>query len=165
MAKTDLTAQRLRELLHYDPATGVFTWLSNRGRTAKRGQQAGNVNKTLGYLMLMIDQRNYYGHRLAFLYVNGAFPAGQIDHLDGNRANNCFPNLRDVPQHINLQNRRSAQSNSKSGVLGVVQRGDRFSAQTTHHRKSIPLGVFDTREEAYQAFLEKKRELHLGNTL
>jgi hypothetical protein len=163
--KSNLTAERLREVLHYDPETGFFTWLCNRGRAAKSGQMAGNISKSLGYRMVMIDQCNHYGHRLAYLYMTGALPLWQIDHIDGDRTNNRFANLRDVPQGINLQNRRAAQPNNKLGLLGVVQRGNRFSAQITLNRKSIPLGVFDTPKEAHEAYLKKKREIHHGNTL
>lgn len=120
--KPELTAQRLRELLHYDPETGVFTWLADRlsvsGRlNAKAGDRAGYIGRS-GYLQMSIDGCRCYGHRLAFLYMNGEWPATGVDHLDRNPSNNSWGNLRAVSQSENLRNRGPNKGNT-SGRVGV----------------------------------------------
>lgn len=100
-----LTLDRLKELLHYDPETGVFTWLSNRG-SAKVGETAGR--KTDYYVQIKINRRSYMAHRLAWFYMQGTWPKDQIDHKDLNKANNVFSK----PWELTF---RSAQHNWHQG--------------------------------------------------
>jgi len=160
-----LTAERLRELLHYDPETGVFTWLVDRRPTIKAGDVAGCKNG-IGYIVIKIDAVLYAAHRLAWLMMEQSWPTRNIDHINGIRNDNRWGNLRDAAQRINIQNRRSANANNKLGVLGVYKsrRGEQFEASIYSGRKII-LGLFDTPEEAHQAYLEAKRKLHEGCTI
>lgn len=160
----ELTAERLRELLHYDPETGVFTRAVRTSNRTHVGDIAGTCN-TLGYRSICIDSRYFAEHRLAWLYVTGRWPVDDIDHLDGNRANNAFRNLRDVPRATNLQNQRRASRNSKTGFLGVIAYGEKFRATISLNRTHRFLGTFDTPEEAHQAYLKAKRAIHDGCTL
>lgn len=164
MAKADLTAQRLRELLHYDPETGVFTW-----RVACRGTAAGDVAGCVidgGYIRITIDKRFHRSHRLAWLYMTGTWPANDIDHIDGNPSNNALANLRDVTRSVNLQNRRAAMGhNTTSGVLGVSSKRNKWRARIKVDGRHVSLGHFDTIEEAQAAYLEAKRAHHPGNML
>ena len=105
MATQILTVERLRELLHYDSDTGVFTWRVYRSPGAKKGDVAGCVNEG-GYIATQVDRKHYLSHRLAWLYVYGAWPIDEIDHKDGNPANNHIANLRDVTRLTNSQNLR-----------------------------------------------------------
>lgn len=163
MSKADLTAERLRELLHYDPETGVFTWKTKPGRRIRLGAQAGSAAQ--GYLEIGVCGGRYRAHRLAWLYVYGVWPKHDIDHIDGNRANNAIANLRDVTRAVNIQNMRRPKPGNKSGYLGVAPCSSRWSAQVHVAGKKRHLGVFDTPELAHAAYVEAKRRLHEGCTL
>lgn len=159
MAKTDLTAQRLRELLHYDPDTGVFTWLDDRGR-GLRGKPAGIVHPIYGYLRIEVFSVAYAAHRLAWLYMTGDWPKSYVDHIDRTKLNNRFRNLRLVTRSENAQNIDSVRSDNILGVRGVTLRGSKFMARITVDGKSTCIGTFCTLEEAKSAYQNAKRRLH-----
>ncbi|WP_421883281.1 HNH endonuclease signature motif containing protein [Methylibium sp.] len=154
MATTDLTAQRLRELLHYDPETGAIY------------KRVGHLT-THGYQRVYVDGRPYQLHRLAWMLVHGAWPTDHIDHLNGDRSDNRLSNLRDVPKVTNQQNERRARKNSRSGLLGASwsKAMKRWTARIHHDGKHHFLGYFDTAEEAHSAYLSAKRKHHAGCTL
>lgn len=161
---TELTATRLRELFHYGPFTGAFTRLQSRG-SAAAGPVRGIVHPQ-GYLRFNVDGKIYFAHRLAWLYVHGVWPAGHVDHINGDPADNRIINLREVTRSMNQQNQRRARADSSTGFLGVRNyRGGRFKADIWTDGKTKHLGVFDTAEEAHQAYLQAKRELHPGCTI
>jgi len=112
----ELTQKRLKELLHYSPETGVFTWLVNRKGTASAGVIAGYLNKK-GYIRISVDGERYLAHRLAWLYMTGEWPI-QTDHDKGNRADNRFSTLCSVNSETNNKNRK-IPSNNTSNVIGV----------------------------------------------
>lgn len=112
-----LTQQRLKELLAYDPETGVFTRISNSRRTDLCGKSAGCLNPN-GYTDISVDGRKYKGHRLAWLYVYGKWPPQMLDHKNLNKSDNRIENLREASRAQNEQNKRP-RSNSSSGVTGV----------------------------------------------
>jgi len=156
-----VTSQRLKELLHYDSTSGIFTWLVKRGRQAA-GSEAGCLNKVWGYYYIGIDGEIYRRNRLAWLYVYGAWPVHEIDHIDGVTTNDAIANLRDVTRSQNMQNRR-AGSNSRSGILGVSpDRHGKWIAQIkATNAKTRHLRTFDTPQEAQSAYLEAKRIFHI----
>jgi hypothetical protein len=160
-----LTAERLRELLSYDPETGVFAWkVSRRG---VRPGQTGNVRPD-GYLRIGIDGVNHLANRLAWLYVTGAWPEYGVDHRDGDHGNNRFLNLRDVSQQINVQNVGAAtKANKSSGLLGVSYhaRDGLWRARIYVDGKERCLGYFKTPEPAHEAYLVAKRARHAGCTI
>lgn len=166
-----LTAERLRELLHYDPDTGVFTRLvasmagATRNRAVARvGDIAGGADLK-GYVLINVDGRKYRAHRLAWLYVHGVWPPCNIDHRNGNCGDNHIKNLRAVTQGQNMQNRRRASKNNGCGFLGVSAEGGRFRASIKAAGKKKHLGYFDTPELAHAAYLEAKARLHPFQTL
>lgn len=165
MRRQNLTAERLRELLQYDPETGVFSWRAPR-RGVRPGR-TGNVRPD-GYMRIGVDGINYLAHRLAWLYVTGSWPSTEVDHRDGNPSNNQFANLRDVSQQTNIENMRAAtKGNRTSGLLGVSyhRRDSLWRARIRINGKDHTIGYFKTPEAAHAAYLEVKRQRHAGCTI
>ena len=155
----------LIDALHYCQETGTFTWKSTKSRNTKIGSVAGALKN--GYVRISIENKLYYAHRLAFLYVAGKFPDQQIDHIDGNRANNSFKNLRDVSSKVNNQNVRVARSNNASGLLGASwnKSSNKFESSVRIDGKKHHIGTFDDATEAHLAYVSKKRSVHAGCTI
>ena len=146
-----ITQARLKELLHYDPLTGIFTNKVRRGTKGRVGGNPGTMNNS-GYLAATIDGWPYLIHRLAYLYMEGSFPADQIDHIDRNKLNNIWENLRPATATINGRNRPMNENNT-SGFNGVhwLVRDRKWRAQTKVNYKTVYLGTFCTRREAIKA--------------
>lgn len=165
MARADLTVTRLRDLLDYNPDTGVFTWRRRPNRNGERlaGSVAGTLHAS-GYRKIGLDGRVYWAHRLAWFYIHAQWPADTIDHRDGDRGNNAYANLRDVSHAVNLQNRHDSRC-SRSGFLGVTAKRNRWRATLRVGGVTHRLGTFATPEQAHEAYLAAKRRLHPGHTL
>jgi hypothetical protein len=154
---------RFAELLSYDPETGEFRWKVDRRRGLK-GSLAGTTNSD-GYIQIMIDYKRYRAHRLAWLFTTGEWPSHDVDHIDGNAANNRIANLRIATRAENNQNLKKARSSNKLGLLGVVAHQGRFMASIKVNGKSRCLGYFDDPQSAHAAYLAAKREIHPFNTI
>lgn len=156
-----LTQKKLKELLHYDAASGVFTWKVFRGGGAPQvGERAGS-NTDLGYCHIAIFRQHYAAHRLAWFYVTGRWPKDEIDHKNGVRDDNRFCNLRESNRFSNMQNQCKAhRSNKSTGVLGAYKWGKKYLAKINARKKVHYLGLFETAELANQAYMKAKRELH-----
>ena len=156
-----VTAERLRELLDYDAETGLFRWRVHRARGAKPGMVAGKPHRK-GYTQIKVDGRLYYAHRLAWLHTFGRWPALEIDHINGSKADNRLANLREVTRAQNSWNlQRAPRSNRTTGVLGVCvvpSRTKRFVAQIAQHGKLRNLGRFTTVDAASAAYQSAKAE-------
>jgi len=153
-----LTKEMLQQMLHYNEDTGHFTWLVTSNRK-KAGERAGTPVPH-GYRKIQVYGKIYYEHRLAWLYVHGAFPEEVVDHIDGNGTNNKIANLRSVSRSENMRNQSKPQKSSKLGILGVSQtKNGKFKAQIMNE-KVINLGAFDTAEAASEAYVNAKRKLH-----
>ena len=157
----ELTQDRLRELLHYDPLSGVFTHRVTRGGRAQVGTVAGS-RVTSGHVQIKVDRRGYLAHRLAFLYMTGEWPAAEVDHINRVRDDNRWDNLRPATHAQNMVNKQFPCNST--GFRGVVRFGKRFGAAIyvgcDGKKKRIHLGMFATAEEAHQAYLTAARELH-----
>lgn len=161
----ELTADRLQQAIEYDPETGIFRW---RLRTARRvivGSIAGDIAN--GYRRISLDGKKHWAARLAWLYVHGVYPKGQIDHIDGDPLNNRIHNLRDVSHAVNQQNQKRPHRQNKVGMLGVVcdRRSGKFLAKICLNGKTKFLGSYASAIEAHQAYLSAKRNLHEGCTI
>lgn len=159
-----ITAEFVRELFHYDPETGVFTRrVTRQGMHGKAGNIAG-TRKPNGYVSISILGANYRAHRLAWLYVHGTWPAGQIDHINRVRSDNRIANLRSVACAENIQN-RDRQGNNASGFKGVFRaKGNRrWTAQITANGVQMHLGTYETAEAAHAAYCAAAARLHTHN--
>lgn len=160
-----LTQEELKKRLHYDPVSGVFTRLTKTNNV----QKMGTIDEK-GRLHIGVKYNIYRAHRLAWLYVHGEWPKGDVDHIDGNPLNNAIANLRDVSRSVNMQNQRRARADSKTGLLGVYRRTDNRTkpyraAIVPKNGKRVNLGNFASAEAAHAAYLAAKRQLHEGCTL
>jgi len=165
MATTDITAERLRELLHYDPETGIFTWRIDAARCRRKGSIAGANADSGRYSSITIRRTIFKAHRLAWLYVHGSLPVGMIDHINGIKSDNRIANLRDVSFITNMENQRAAHSNNKLGIMGVTLFRGRYSAHIRTNKVLRFLGSFPTPELAHAAYIAAKREKHAGCTI
>ena len=160
-----LTQKRLKELVQYNPDTGVFICTEfHRGPKRLIGKEAGNRHCG-GYIEMRLDGTAYLAHRLAWLYITGEWPKEEIDHKNGDRADNRFNNLRAVTKSVNMQNRKRADRDNRTGFLGVTKHGPSYRAQIQANGKSHKLGVYPTPEEAHAAYLKAKRKMHDGCTI
>lgn len=159
-----LTQERLKEFFNYNLEDGLFTRLKYAGNSAK-GTVVGTHHAD-GYLSMEIDKKGYLLHRLAWLYIHGELPIIQIDHIDGNRANNKLSNLREATTFENAQNRKTPSNNS-SGYLGVYFKvtQNKWCAKIDVNNRRHYLGMFDSALEASVAYVEAKLRLHTFNPI
>lgn len=161
-----IIVQQLRQEVSYDPATGGFRWLKRlNGR--RFDKPVGCLRKNDGYLQFRVLGSPHLSHRLAWLYVHGTWPQGEIDHINGRRDDNRIANLRDVEKIVNRQNLRRPRKDNKLSVQGVYrhQRNGNFVARIGVDGVKRHLGCFDSEGDAAAAYVAAKRQLHEGCTL
>jgi hypothetical protein len=162
----ELTQDVLRESLQYDQATGEFVWLKANPRAHINAGRVAGFRTPRGYVQIMLWSKRYYAHRLAWLYMTGRWPSKLVDHINGCRDDNRWANLREATYRVNQENKRRANKNNLSGLLGVITHSPiRFSARIKAAGKNIHLGSFSSAHEAHAAYVAAKRRLHEGNTL
>ena len=147
-----LTVERVRQVISYDPETGICWWLITAGK-ARKGAIAGSLRNNDGYIGIGIDGVGYLAHRLIYFWMTGEWPAAEIDHHDLNRQNNKWDNLRPA---TSLQNKANSPvyKNNKCGVKGVHwhAKSRKWRAMIRREYKSIHLGLFETVAEAHRAY-------------
>ena len=151
MAASNLTADRLREILHYDPATGVFYWLKQIKHNLPIGSKAGTARGN--YLHIGIDQKRYYAHRLAWFYMYGEWPKQNIDHINRVGVDNRIANLRDVSQSVNCRN---SERQNLYGHGVTKNKGHTWHAKIAIGNAQVFLGNYVTSQAAETAFLTAK---------
>lgn len=154
-----LTQEQLKQILHYDPETGVFRWkLVMANNRNKIWGIAGSINQ--GYVRIRLKNKTYECHRLAFLYVTGFWPENDVDHIDGCRSNNKWENLRQATRKQNCENIKLRKNNT-SGYRGVVwhKATGKWSAMVRHNKKAIWLGLYEDVKEAAIVAAAKRSEL------
>lgn len=151
---------RLKDVLSYDCNTGIFTWvIPPKGHPRLFGRAAGCIST--GYSLIKIDNQKYKSHRLAWLYFYGEEPAGDIDHINGNRLDNSISNLRIATNPQNQANR--SRNKNKSLPKGVRKIGyGMFQARISFNRKQISLGAYKTVEDAEAAYFSASKKYY-GN--
>ncbi len=153
-----ITKYELEIYFRYCCESGLFIRNIGRGKT-KKGDIAGYTRKD-GRVMLHINHKLYQASRMAWLYVYGYIPELEIDHINGNPSDNRIDNLRIATHLQNQQNRRSPSIKNKLKVLGVSRSGKKYRASISIFGKYKHLGQFDTIEQAHNAYLIAKRNLH-----
>lgn len=150
----------LKKLVSYDPDTGVFVRTSGPNPFFI-GKPAGSLT-SFGHVAMWVGGNRYYAHRLAFAFMTGSWPSGQIDHIDGNPSNNKWNNLRDGTVSMNQHNKRAPYKNNASGYLGVfpVKKTSKYRACINFSGGKKHLGTFDSALEAHEAYLAAKRAYH-----
>lgn len=148
-----ITAERVREVLGYDPDTGRF---ASAGTVWRRKDR-----QTRAYLKIRVDGKQYLAHRLAWLFVHGRWPMPEIDHINGDGLDNRLCNLREATRAQNSTN-ALAQKSNQIGLRGVHFHpgAKRYRAQICKKNKTKHLGYFDTPEEAHAAYIAAAKILH-----
>lgn len=147
-----LTQERLKELLHYCPETGLFIWLCNTGAKNVEGTIAGSPNSH-GHRQISIYHKRHFAHRLAFLFMNGELPSEFVDHINGNPDDNRWTNLRAASATQNQRNSK-LRSDSSSGLKGTHwhEKAKKWNAKIRLNKKTISLGSYESPLEAHTAY-------------
>ena len=140
----------IKALFDYDPVSGVLSWKLKSRKPYAIGKPAGGKGAG-GYLDIAIEDHKYRAHRIIWKWMTGEDPLS-IDHIDGNRTNNAWHNLRSVEHHVNLKNSKLSKSNT-SGAVGVWwnEAQGKWNSYITYRGRRKHLGSFDTFEEAVAA--------------
>lgn len=164
-----ITQEQLKDYVHYDPETGIFTRLHDAGKNQfgsefarwKAGDVMGTTTKRRGNVRINMYGRIWEAHRLAWLYQYGEWPTKTIDHINGNPGDNRICNLRDVSQMENSRNQKR-HSRNKTGINGVHVNKctGRLTVQFRINGKSTHIGLYDTIFDA--ACARKSAELKHG---
>lgn len=160
----NLTIERLRQLLHYEPATGVFTWLQRPNSRVQPGSQAGTARSD-GYLQIGVDGGTYQAHRLAWMYVHGVWPDQTVDHANHQRADNRIANLRLADHFEQAQNISGPMARNKSGLLGASWHKSGMWRCRLVARGQVHQSYHRTAQEAHAAYMHLKSRLHPFSSL
>jgi hypothetical protein len=146
----------LDRIFAYDPDTGAITRRAN-------GMRADRVYSGMrGYAVVSVSGKNFRAHRLAWLLMTGKQPPAAIDHVNRVRSDNRWANLRESTPLLNQQNRRDVSN--KHGHPGVAwfPQNKKFGARIRLNGKRLYVGMFDTIEEAADAYQQARRAMFKG---
>lgn len=154
---SDLSQESLKKVIRYEPETGLFYRISKRGTE----KLTGTYDHSTGYIRIKVYKKLYAAHRLAFLYMNGAFPPADTDHINRVRSDNRFLNLRECSHAQNSYNRSMSKRN-KTGYRGVsrVPNSTKFRVCLAVEGKINYLGLYDDAEEASLVYDKKAKEVY-----
>jgi hypothetical protein len=155
----NLTQQQVMAQVEYDPMTGIVTYKRSTLRI-KPGMLATRTDAA-GYVTVQLAEAQVRAHQIAYMCMTGEWPASDIDHINGEKADNRWRNLRDVPHAVNNQNSHKPQSNNRLQVRGVGRHGKNgYRAAIQAFGKRVNLGTFPTLDGARQAYLDARQVLH-----
>lgn len=152
-----MNQEYLKSLLRYDGSTGQFIWIKPPKQHPRMLNKTAGADNT-GYILIKIDGKKYKAHRLAWLYVYGTLPVSNLDHINGNPFDNRINNLRECTQAQNIANMRRWAN--KMLPKGVKRAGKKFQARITYQKKVLHLGIYETVDEASDAYFNKSVELY-----
>lgn len=154
-----ITQDILKSHIKYEPDTGKFYYLIDKPKAVK-GSEAGKSTNH-GYKRIMINNKRYFAHKLAWLYIYGYFPIERIDHINGDTKDNRIENLRLATHSQNMQNSKIPVTN-KSGYKGVswYKNYNKWIAQISVNNKKINLGYFENVVDAANAYVQAAKKYH-----
>jgi hypothetical protein len=154
----EFSIDRLKEVLFYNPQTGQMSWRVPRGRV-RAGDLITCLNSA-GYIVVRVDNTLMRAHRVAWAMTYGFWPQ-EIDHINGNRSDNRIENLRECTRQQNMKNLKKGKYN-KSGLKGVSWHAAcaKWQAHIKADGKNFYLGLFETKEEAHDAYIQASNKLH-----
>jgi HNH endonuclease len=159
MTRSGLTKEYLRSRLHYAEDTGWWTWRRNNNANVQwnakfTGRRAGSIDPDTGYWRIRLDDVLYYAHRLAFLYMKGAWPKNEVDHRNLDRSDCSWSNLREATHSDNATNKVRGSVNT-SGYKGVSKHSDgKWVAEFRIYGRRYREYGFATPQEAHQTYVE-----------
>ncbi len=158
-----ITQKELKELVSYNPTTGVMSYWATKG-IIKAGNNIGKAytnHSGKSYMRVTIKQKPYFVHRLIWLYMHGHFPTKGMDHINGNGIDNRLSNLREATCLENARNLRKYITNT-SGSTGIkwIERLKKWKSVIFVNRKSIYIGIFKHKNDAI--FARKEAEIKYG---
>lgn len=156
---TQKILEEIKENIQYDPGTGLFMLVRDKSNV-KSGQIAGSLCGN-GYIRIVVNYKRYYAHRLAWLFVNGTWPANDIDHINGIKTDNRYSNLRDATKSNNQHN-RSTPRNNTSGIKGVCwdKHANKWLASCKIEGVGHHIGLFTCISDAEKAVREFRENHH-----
>lgn len=160
-----ITQERLKELLAYDPESGLFYRKLVLDRKGKIGDLAGHISKHLKYRIISVDEVQYFAHRLAWLYIYGEWAPYQIDHINRDRSDNRIANLRLAKNRSEQMQNQTIRRDNVSGYQGVrwYPAYGKWVAYITVNKKRKTIGYFADVADAISARESSKKELHAYN--
>jgi HNH endonuclease len=156
----ELTQERLKSIIDYNPETGIM-----RRKTTDKGYHAGDIVGTpigRGYIQAEVDGQRVLVHRLAWLYMTGAWPTKTINHKNGNHRDNSFSNLRQASRSEAAAAGRTGKRTGASGVLGVSwnKSAGKWHVQAWAKGKPYYGGLFESLDEASQKAANLRKTIH-----
>ncbi|SCC35176.1 HNH endonuclease [Kosakonia oryziphila] len=155
-----LTQQRLKEVLKYNPLTGVFYWVNPQAYCMHAGEKAGYLDRN-GYIYIKVDSVKHAAHRLAWLYMHGVLPEKFIDHKNTIRSDNRIKNLRLATRSQNMMNQLKRKNNT-SGVKGIGwdNKVKKWRARCQVDGKRQCVGWFSSLKEAEKSLIKFREKGH-----
>lgn len=151
--KERLSPDEVRAMFAYDPGTGELT-RKDRGHGIRPGRVTAGKNRE-GYRIVNIKDRLYLTHRLVWVVVHGEWPAADLDHANGDRADNRIANLREATRSLNNANAKRPRHNT-SGYKGVIWHAAarKWMAQIKYDKKNHYLGLYEDPVLAHAAYVK-----------